>query len=216
MKKPSEAWKDYLTEVRTENKAASAAYETYVKKYSKTDNVNFPRDEKVSETFFIPGKMYTFLYTTPNKVTKERPVINRRPVILSLGLYENMGKIYEMGIDLILVPPKVRIYVLDQLYKFFNKDINENIANIEDGRIGKKALKLNYEIAKKIFDQLGWQMALCVYSKENIKQSAVYDYEDWVSVIPLYTYAVEGKQPNEIYNLYIKKITKPPEPKLNE
>jgi hypothetical protein len=41
---------------------------------------------------------------------------------------------------------------------------------------------------------------------------AVYDYNDWVSIVPLYTQGVEGMQIGKIYDAYIKRIMNPPDP----
>ena len=218
MQKPSEQWKEYLHEKKSLDKAAAESFELYIKKYSKEDTANNPRKEKITEKFFIPGKIYSFLYTTTDRPNKDRPIINRRPVLLSFGQMVNQsnGKVYEIGIDFILVPPNVRVFILDQFYRFYKKDITENQSEINEGRKGKKALLLNYEAAKKIFDKLGWQMAFSVYEKGNVAASAVYDYEDWVSVVPLFTRGITGKQPKDIYNDYIKRMTNPPEVNLNE
>lgn len=217
-KKPSDLWKDYLHEKKSVDKAADESFKLYIDKYSKNDTANHPRKEKVDEKFFIPGKLYTFLYVTSDVPNKARPMINRRPVILSMGQMVNQenNKIYEIGIDLMLVPFKVRTMILDQFYKIYKKDITENQHNINEGRKGKKAMKFNYDVAKRLFDKLGWQLAFSVYEKGNVAQPAVYDYEDWVSVIPLYTRGITGKQPKEIYGEYIKRMTNPPEVKLSE
>ena len=213
-----EQWKSFLHEMKSSSKAADASFELYVNKYAKEDTAKHPRKEKITEKFFTVGKIYSFLYVTQDKPNKDRPVIDRRPVILSLGqlLSPSNNKIYEIGIDFMLVPPQVRIFMLDQLFKIYKKDINENQNELNGGRKGKKALKLNYDIAKKIFDNLGWQMAFSAFEKGNVAKPAVYDYEDWVSVIPLYTKGLTGKQPKEIYEAYIKKMTNAPEVNLNE
>lgn len=217
-KKPSEQFKDYLHENKSVDKASEESFRLYLEKYAKTDTAKHPRKEKVDEKFFIPGKIYSFLYVTSETPNKDRPMIDRRPVLLSMGQIVNQSnnKIYEVGIDFMLVPFKVRGMILDQLFRIYKKDINENQTNINEGRKGKKALKFNYEIAKRLFDKLGWQMAFSVYEKGNVAQPAVYDYEDWVSVIPLYTRGITGKQPKDIYAEYIKRMTNPPEVKLNE
>jgi hypothetical protein len=217
-KRPSDQWKDYLHEKRSLDKASEEAYKLYIDKYSKTDDRNHPRKEKMDDKFFVPGKIYSFLYVTSENPSAKRPVINRRPVLLSLGQMVSQAnkKIYEIGIDFVLVPPKVRVFILDQLYKIYKKDINENQKNLDEGRKGKKPLKFDYDTAKKIFDKLGWQMAFSAYEKGNVARPAVYDYEDWVSVIPLYTRGVTGKPLKDIFNEYIKRMTTPPEVDLNE
>jgi len=218
MEKPSEIWKDHLHEMKSLDKAADDSFKLYIDKYSKDDKANNPRKETIEEKFFTAGKIYSFLYVTQEVPNKNRPVINRRPILLSLGQFINPTnkKIYEIGVDFMLMPPKVRVFLLDQVHKYYKNIIKENQDNINEGRKGKKSLKLNYDVAKKIFDKLGWQMAFSVYEKGNVAKPAVYDYEDWVTVIPLYTRGLTGKQPKELYGEYIKRMTNPPEINLSE
>lgn len=211
MEKPSVNWKNYLHEHQTFNKAAKAALDLYINKYSHKSNLR-ETQEKVDDRFFIPGKIYSFLYTTKATPTKDRPFINRRPVFLSMGQLESNGTTYEVGIDLMLVPFQVRPHILDSVHKYFKKELEENESNINEGRAGKKAFKLTYESAKKVFYKLGWQMAFQTYDKQKIAATAIYDYKDWVSIIPLYTKGIEGKQPATIYEEYIKQITNPKDP----
>lgn len=208
MKKPSEEWKDYLHEMKNLDKAAADSFKLYKNKYAKEDK-EFPRKEELDDVFFTAGKIYSFVYTTQAKPNKDRPVIDRRPILLSLGqmINQSNSKVYEVGIDLMLVPPKVRIFLLDQVYKFFYKDINNNQKNINEGRKGKTKLRLDYNTSKKVFDKLGWQMAFSAFSKESVAIPAVYDYEDWVKTIPLYTNGLIGKTIGELYDYYTKKMT---------
>ena len=214
-KRPSDLWKDYLHENITFNRASQASFDTYLNKYSRKGTES-PKEE-IDDRFFIPGKIYSFVYTTSAKPDKYRPYINRRPILLSMGALKNEsnGKIYEVGIDLMLVPFKVRIFLFDALYKMFKEDIDENDSYIKDGRKGKKALNLTYESAKRIFEKMGWQMAFQTYDKTKILQPNIYDYADWVTIVPLYNNGIEGKQPKEIYEQYIKQINNPVEP-VNE
>ena len=216
-KKPSEIWKEYLHEMKGLDKAAHESLQTYLHKYAKDDKEH-TRKEKADDKYFIAGKIYSFMYTTSDTPSKERPIINRRPILLSFGQLINASnnKLYEVGIDLMLVPPKIRMFIFDNFYKIFKKDIQENIKNIEEGRKGKKKSKLTYENAKSIFNKLGWQMAFSTFDKTNIAKSSIYDYEDWVSIISLYNNGITGKQPKEIYENYIKRITNPPELNINE
>ena len=113
--KPSEQWKDYLHEKKSLDKAADESFDLYIKKYSKEDTAHNPRKEKITEKFFTPGKIYSFLYVTSDRPNPSRPVIDRRPVIISLGQMVSPAnnKVYEIGIDLMLVPPKVRVFILN-------------------------------------------------------------------------------------------------------
>lgn len=212
-KKPSELWKDYLHESKGLDKAARASYDMYAKKYAKHDAENLPA-EKFGSKVLVPGKIYSFLYVTNERPSKDRPFIDRRPIFLSFGYVHKDKKVLETGIDLMLVPPKVRIFMLDNLYKHYKKQIQENDKSVNEGHVGKIPLKLDYKIANTIFHKLGWQQAYTAFDRSKMARISIVDYADWASLVPLETKGMQGKPTKDIYNDYIKKMTNPPEDKL--
>lgn len=211
MNNPKKTWEEFQRDAGSFDKAAKIAFDTYLKKYSHRSNTR-DNKEQFSDNFFTPGKIYSFLYVTKSTPGPERPFINRRPVIISMGQMESMGKTYEVGIDLMLVPFLVRVPILESLHKYFGKIIDQNESDIDDGRKGAKALPLNYDLAKKLFYKMGWQRAFQTFDKTKLTAVAIYDYSDWVTTIPLYTKGIEGKQIGHIYDAYIKSITTPTDP----
>lgn len=207
MDKPSEAWKNFLHDNKSLDNAAKESYELYLKKYAK-DSTEFPRAENFTDRFFISGKIYSFLYTTDEKPNKDRPVIDRRPIVLSFGQIVNEAdnNVYETGIDLMLVPPKIRIFILDRVFEIFKKQITENEKDQVDGRKGKRSIGLDYRKAKVILDKSGWQSAYCAFDKRNISKPVVYDYADWATLVPLDTKALQGKQLKEVFDSYVRKM----------
>lgn len=207
-RRPTDMWKDFLMESHSQSNAVSAAFELYVDKYAKPKPGGPVPSEKYDTGRFVPGKIYAFSYITQDKPSKERPVINRRPVILSMGQFIENGKMKETGIDLMLVPPVIRLAILDTLYHHYGKDINENEELSRVGKRGIKALNLNYKIASKMFSVFGWQQAYCAFSSDNIKNVSVVDYSEWGPFSVLYTKGIEGKQVKRIYDEYIKGLTR--------
>lgn len=207
MDKPSTTWKEYLDTNHGLDGAAKASYTLWLNKYAKPKAEVEKPEEKI-EKFMVPGKIYTFAYISDTNVNKKN-FVDHRPILFSLGATEINKKIYETGINFNTIPPKIRVIMLDRLYKYYKSPINENEENINEGKKGKKALKLNYKICDSLFNKLGWQMSYMIYDKSKMQQTKVIDYSDWVAMIPLHTKAIRGKQINEIYNEYIKNITNP-------
>jgi hypothetical protein len=208
-KKPSELWKDYLHDNRGLTKAARASYDLWLDKYAKRDKDNLP-EEKMTDKLLIAGKIYSFLYVTNERPDpKKRPVIDRYPILLSFGTIIKEGKTLETGIDLMLMPPNIRVIFFDRLWKYYKNIIEQNEKNINEGRKGKKALRLNYGIASKMFDKLGWQMAYTTFDRTKMAKISIVDYGDWVPMIALYTKGLQGKTVAQVYETYIKNITTP-------
>jgi len=211
MDNPKKLWKDYMHDAGSFDKAAKQAFDLYFTKYSHKSDLKNTK-EPFTDKWFIPGKIYAFLYSTKTVPSSDRPFINRRPVVLSMGQMESNGKTFEVGIDLMLVPFLVRVELLSQLHKYFGPTIDQNEKDIDSGRKGKNSIGLNYENAKKVFFKLGWQMAFQAYDKTKLGAVSIYDYKDWVSIIPLFTRGVEGTGISSVYDKYIKRITNPTDP----
>lgn len=209
MDKPSIRWKDYLTEHGSLDKAAKASFDNWLHKYAKPKQGHDEPKDLFKEKLLIPGKIYTFFYLSQERVNEKKQFIDHRPVMLSLGHKEVNKKIFETGIDFNAIPFKPRIFILDHLYKHFKSTININEGNINDDKEGKKALKIDYDTCKKIFDKLGWELAFMMFERTKMGQIKVVDYDDWVSIIPLYTKSMRGKQIKDIYAEYIRNMTNP-------
>lgn len=203
-KKPSLLWSDYLTANKTISGAVKNSYDIWLNKYVKPKNAA-PK-EKVSDKDLIPGKMYTFAYLGKEKINEEKQFIDHRPVMISLGRVEKNGKLFESGIDLNVIPPKVRLMIMDRIYKIYKSIIEQNERNLNGGKSGKKALPINYAIASKLLDKTGWQSAYMMFERSKMGQLQIIDYSDWPAMSVIYTKAIRGKQIKEILAEYIKRM----------
>jgi len=209
MEQPSKIWKDYLHESGGMEKAAKASYDNWLNKYAKHKQGEEEPKDKFKEKLLIPGKIYTFFYLSQEKINEKTQFIDHRPVALSIGHKEINKKVFETCIDFNAIPFKPRIFILDRLFKHYKATINMNESNIDDDKEGRKALKIDYDTCKKIFDKLGWELAFMMFDRAKMGQIKPIDYDDWVSIIPLYTRSIRGKQIKDIYAEYIKNMTNP-------
>lgn len=198
-------WKDYLFEHKNFEGAAKDSYKDWTNKYIKKKG-DGPKEK--AEKALVPGKIYTCLYFTKENVS-ETKYVNHLPVFFSMGKVIKNGKEYETGIDLITIPFKMRMYVMDRLYKFYKATFIENYNNINDGKSGKKGIRIDYDLAKKILNKTGWEMAYVTLDRTKMTKLSIMDYEDWIITIALYTKGIRGKQINSIYSDYVKNISSP-------
>jgi len=200
-------YKGFLKSSKNFKKAMQSAYENYVEKYATE------KGKKETKTkYFEPGNIYSFQYLTTAEPDKSRPFINARPVILSFGAIESAGTVYETGIDLMVVPYPLRVEILARIFKYFAKPIADNTSAQENGKKMAAKINLNYNVAKKILDGTGWQIAYGTFDKTKIKGDKMYDYSDWINVTTLDTKALRGVGLRTIYDMYIKRISNPPDP----
>lgn len=207
-KKPSLQFKEYLKENRSMNGAIKSSYSLWLDKYVKK------KDSKPQEKFskeLVPGKMYTFAYMGREKLDKKIMFVDHRPVMMSLGRVFVENKPFETGIDLNVIPFKPRLMILDQIYKFYGKVIKENWENLNENKSGKKAMKINYDMAKKMLKGTGWERAYLMFDPNGMQKVETVDYQDWAPMCAVYTKAIRGMQIKDIWDKYIKNISRPVE-----
>lgn len=212
--KPSELFKNYIKENKSIESSVKNSYQLWLNKYVKKKDTQ-PREKSLGKRL-IPGKMYTFAYLGKEKINEDTQFVDHRPVIFSFGPVEREGKLLESGINFNLIPFKPRLMIMDRIYKFYKTTIQKNWDNINQGKSGKKPIKINYDLAKKILKGTGWEMGYAVYDRRALMKLEVIDYADWTAMAGVYTKAIRGKQIKLIWGEYIKRMTKPMVDNLND
>jgi hypothetical protein len=201
-------WKEYLKENKGFSGAAKAAFENYEAKYEKP-NPKFPVEEDFKTKVLVPGKIYTFTYLNDKKTSIKHPYIDLRPIFISTGRLKFEGKVLESGINLGYIPPKIRIPVLERLYKAFKTLLEINYKYISEGKQAQKTLPITYSNISSILKGTGFETAFTSYDRSKMQNIAIIDYDDWVSTIALDTKSILGAPTGEVYKEYIKGINKP-------
>lgn len=130
-----------------------------------------------TRTPFKPGMIYVFNYMKP-KHKEELPWWDRHPVVLALNPSDQKN---DVGINLNLLPSKVRIELLDAVYKqkegFIKKQRSGKTA--ENAKLQGPINGFTYESAKKFLMQFGYDFAIRQYIPQlKMNQKAV-AYERW-------------------------------------
>jgi len=212
-KKPSELFKNYLTENKSIESSVKNSYQLWLNKYVKKKDKQ--PQEKPQGKRLIPGKMYTFAYLGKEKINEDTQFVDHRPILLSFGMADRGGKMLESGINFNLIPFKPRTMIMDRIHKFYKSTIQKNWDNLNNGKEGKKPIKINYDLAKKILRGTGWEMGYAVFDRKMLMKLEVIDYADWTPMTAVYTKAIRGKQIKLIWAEYIKRMTKPMVDNLN-
>lgn len=155
---------------------------------------------------FIPGEIYLFSYATDSKVSKDRPFIDKMPLVLCISVYNNkkIGKILH-GIDLVVVPPIDRIEILGKIWDSFPGDMKKNQEAFEK-KEERSPLNFNPDFFSSAFGNTGFKKAIFGFKFNSIRIPRVIDCRDWPK-IPYYTLsAIEGTPIGAIYKEYKSKI----------
>lgn len=152
---------------------------------------------------FLKGKIYSFAYE--DKLEGNKKFINRRPLVFFTGFTNKENKILFEGIDLILIPPPIRVSLLDRIKSVYKDPIEYNTKKIKEseGR-GQIPLKTEFEILDTIFNGIPFKNSYRFWNTQKIKDVKEIYYEDWTKIVYLNTRSIEGTPIEEIYTKNMK------------
>jgi hypothetical protein len=192
MNKISESWDAMVKSAGSGSAARQQAFALYVDKYSKGSKSG---EVAYAGGAFRPGEIYTFVYVDDKRE-------NQRPLILSMGGFSRGAVYYETGIDLCLIPPDFRSFILDRFAQFYREDLAKNLKLVGDGKT-PRPLQFGWREATRSLGRSGWQTAAKAYDRRKIRQVAIVDYSDWGACVGMLTGAV--KNVVSVYQDYVKK-----------
>lgn len=159
--------------------------------------------EQFNPNNFLTGKIYSFEYL--DNLEGKKNFINKRPVVFFTGFTNPQNKEAFSGIDLILIPPVIRLSLLDKINSVYSSLIENNIRKIEQGeRLSQMQLKTDYETLNLIFKDIPFKNSYRYWDFKKVRDVKEIPYEDWTRIIYLYTRSIEGTRIEEIYNKNLK------------
>jgi hypothetical protein len=147
---------------------------------------------------FLTGKIYSFEYM--DKLEKGKKFINKRPVVFFTGFINIEEKKYLSGIDLILMPPMVKLPLFNRIDSVYQRQIEENMVKIERGDLNSQIqLKTDYATLNQVMNGIPFKNAYRSWDLKKIREVKEIPYKDWTRIVYLYTRSIEGTPIEEIY-----------------
>lgn len=169
------------TEIRKLSKEAGGKRLARVKAHAWFENGKKVMNEKsVAATGkrFRPGKIYVFEYTSP-KWADKLEWWDKNPVVLALDPYNGN----DVGINLNLLPVKVKEELLDYVYTIMQNQIKNQMKGRKAGdAIRQGQINLSYAGAKKFLGRFGFDFAIRQYIPNLKSSQAVISYENWSTI----------------------------------
>jgi hypothetical protein len=152
---------------------------------------------------FLTGKIYSFAYQ--DSLDKKKKFINNRPVVFFTGFIDKNDKLLFQGIDIILIPPPIRLAFLERITKVYNAQIDSNIKKIveSDGK-DQMQLRTEFETLDTILQNIPYKNAYRYWDVRRVKDIKEISYEDWTKIVYLHTKSTEGTPIEEIYKKNIQ------------
>jgi|LakMenE01Jun11ns_1017448.scaffolds.fasta_scaffold9424043_2 hypothetical protein len=147
---------------------------------------------------FLTGKVYSFEYN--DKLEKSKKFINKRPVVFFTGYFIKEEKNLFSGIDLILMPPMIRIPFFTKIQSVFGSQIETNIKKVEEGQAKSQIqFKTDYETLNTILTGIPFKNSYRVWDLKKVRDIIEIPVEEWTRIVYLHTRAIEGTPIEEIY-----------------
>lgn len=157
------------------NKPASKAISWIFKEVFKD-----PKTYRYARKLMAEGHLFTFKYFNPKyKGTSILPWFDKFPLVLSLGpRITNLG-IRNLGFNLHLLPPKIRIIVICYIFELYKVAYRHNIITEKENN----PIKLNYHQIQKEMSNLGIEFCVRMYIPSRQVEIVRFPIKDWEKAI---------------------------------
>lgn len=191
MKSFNQQFEDYRLSVSGLSSLQEEAFLNWEKNFVNQRKEFNPRE-------FLTGKVYSFEYN--DKLEKGKSFINKRPVIFFTGYFNYENKAAFGGIDLILLPPQIRLPFFNRIMGVFENQIESNMEKIERGdEKSQSQLKTDYETLSVILKDIPFKNAYRAWDLKKVRDVIEIPYDNWTKIVYLHTRSIEGTQIEEIY-----------------
>ena len=127
---------------------------------------------------FQAGKIYVFRYSP--KYAMELPWYDANPVVLALDPDKNN----DVGVNLNLLPIKVKEDMLDSIYRTFESEIGrQSVGGMKNDATRQNRLSINWQDAKGFLKARGYDFAVRQYIPSRKSGQAVVSYENWARIV---------------------------------
>ena len=134
-----------------------------------------PSTYRYTRMLLNQGMLFMFEYKNPKyKGTSVLPWFDKYPLVLSLGPIVTKKGIRNIGFNLHLLPPKVRIIVLCAVFEIYKRLYRYQIFFKKDNPVN-----INYKIIVKILEKYGVKFAVRMYIPSRMRQIVKFPYNEW-------------------------------------
>lgn len=161
------------------------------------------RKNQIHGEVLKPGQLYMYDYDTP-KWESVLDYWDTRPLMIVLGYHLNKedSKIRELGINLHLLPPRVRKLALFRIYGMY-----QAFYRGQYGKSQRSSKFIEWQLVKKQLDDLGIGFAVRMYIPQLRRNTIEFDVSEWHNAIwiPSKSYAKITEAELEIeWRKYVK------------
>lgn len=138
-----------------------------------------PRDFRYTKRLIFQGGMFTFEYFNPKyKGTSVLPWFDRHPLVISLGpVVTNLG-VRNLGFNLHLLPPKIRVIVMCGIFEMYKKLYRYQIFFKQN-----KPVQINYKQIVEALSKYGVKFCIRMYIPQRMNHIVNFPIKTWHKAI---------------------------------
>lgn len=134
-----------------------------------------PKTFGYNRRLLYAGGLFTFEYKNPKyKGTSVLPWFDKYPLVLSLGPKVTEQGIRNFGINLHLLPPRIRVIVICAVFEIYKKSYRYQVFTKNNAPID-----INYYVVVKKLEQLGVKFAVRMYIPNRQNQIVRFPIKEW-------------------------------------
>lgn len=164
-----------------------------------------PNKYAYKQNFMFSGGLFTFEYLNPKyRNTKQLPWFDRYPLVLSLGPVVTKNGIRNIGFNLHLLPPRVRIVVLCEVFELYKNLYRYNIYFNKT-----RAVNIDYKIIMKSCLKYGAGFSVRMYIPARQRVKILFPYNEWYRACFLPSRSYDGIKAQKLiqeWSKYVKKL----------
>lgn len=139
-----------------------------------------PRKYKHNTTLLDQGHLFMFKYFNPKyKDTSVLPFFDKYPLVLSLGPFISSLGPRNIGFNLHLLPPKIRIITICYVFEIFKRLYKQSLYF----KKGKQPVMVNYKLILKSLQKFGVEFAVRMYIPNRMNEIVHFPINEWHKAI---------------------------------
>jgi hypothetical protein len=191
MKTFSQQFEEYKNSLVGKGSLADESFLFWFKNF-----IDQPRTSNIKD--LLSGKIYSFEYL--DVLQKPKKFINKRPVVFFTGFGTGEKRDIFFGIDLILMPPMIRLPFFNRINEVYWPAISKNLQMKEIEKEAEQlSLKTDFEILTSVLSGIPFKNSFKSWNIKKVRDIKEITYQDWTKIVYLFTRSIEGTRIEEIY-----------------
>lgn len=134
---------------------------------------------RYAKRLLMQGSLFIFEYKNPKyKDTSVLPWFDKFPLVLSLGPVVTEQGIRNIGFNLHLLPPKIRIIVICQVFEIYKR-----LYRYQVFMKNEKPVSIHYKVIVKALEMYGVKFAVRMYIPARMQQIVKFPIKTWYKAI---------------------------------